>query len=134
MKLQDLLKDIELGKVYTDKDKPPFKVNEDHKGESRMAKSDLFKMSQYSKTIHNMIDDDMDLPEWVESKLTKASDYLGSVKHYLEYEMQYPGQENAFDDDTDPYEMGFNEVHSLDDILPAIKRSIKENTSFKFRP
>jgi len=28
MKLQDLLKDIELGKVYTDKDKPPFKVNE----------------------------------------------------------------------------------------------------------
>ena len=28
MKLQELLKDIELGKVYTDKDKPPFKVNE----------------------------------------------------------------------------------------------------------
>ena len=28
MKLQDLLKDLELGKVYTDKDKPPFKVNE----------------------------------------------------------------------------------------------------------
>ena len=29
MKLQDLLKDIELGKVYTDKTMPPFKVNED---------------------------------------------------------------------------------------------------------
>tara|TARA_B100000427_G_C14992674_1_gene370415 strand:- start:216 stop:380 length:165 start_codon:yes stop_codon:yes gene_type:complete len=29
MKLQDLLKDIELGKVYTDKDRKPFKVNED---------------------------------------------------------------------------------------------------------
>ena len=28
MKLQDLLKDIELGKVYTDKDRKPFKVNE----------------------------------------------------------------------------------------------------------
>ena len=28
MKLQDLLKDIELGKVYTDKDRQPFKVNE----------------------------------------------------------------------------------------------------------
>ena len=28
MKLQDIIKDIELGKVYTDKDKPPFKVNE----------------------------------------------------------------------------------------------------------
>ena len=31
MKLQDLLKDIELGKVYTDKDRKPFKVNEDYK-------------------------------------------------------------------------------------------------------
>ena len=28
MKLQDLLKDLELGKVYTDKDRPPFQVNE----------------------------------------------------------------------------------------------------------
>ena len=28
-KLQDLLKDIEQGKVYTDKDRKPFKVNED---------------------------------------------------------------------------------------------------------
>ena len=29
MKLKDLLKDIELGKVYTDRDRPPFKINED---------------------------------------------------------------------------------------------------------
>jgi len=28
MKLTDLLKDLELGKVYTDKDRKPFKVNE----------------------------------------------------------------------------------------------------------
>jgi len=28
MKLTDLLKDLELGKVYTDKDRQPFKVNE----------------------------------------------------------------------------------------------------------
>tara|TARA_R100001082_G_scaffold18105_1_gene9005 strand:+ start:79 stop:366 length:288 start_codon:yes stop_codon:yes gene_type:complete len=28
MKLQNLLKDIELGKVYTDKDRKPFKLNE----------------------------------------------------------------------------------------------------------
>jgi len=33
MKLTDLLKDIEIGKVYTDKDKPPFQVNEGKKNE-----------------------------------------------------------------------------------------------------
>ena len=33
MKLTDILKEagIEMGKVYTDKDKPPFKVNEKKK-------------------------------------------------------------------------------------------------------
>ena len=28
VKLKDLVKDLELGKVYTDKDRPPFKVTE----------------------------------------------------------------------------------------------------------
>ena len=38
MKLQDLLKDIELGKVYTDKDRKPFKVNEEQITESLKGK------------------------------------------------------------------------------------------------
>jgi len=63
-------------------------LTEDHKGESRMSKSQLFKMASYSKKIHDMLKDDMNLPEWVESKITKAADYLGAVKHYLEYEME----------------------------------------------
>jgi hypothetical protein len=28
MKLKDIIKDLKLGKIYTDKDRPPFKVNE----------------------------------------------------------------------------------------------------------
>ena len=35
MKLTDLLKDIELGKVYTDKDRPPFQVKEESINENR---------------------------------------------------------------------------------------------------
>jgi CRISPR/Cas system CSM-associated protein Csm2 small subunit len=37
LKLQDLLKDIELGKVYTDKDRKPFKVNEEKLNEFNKA-------------------------------------------------------------------------------------------------
>ena len=33
IKIKDILKDIKLGKVYTDKDKPPFKINESKKVE-----------------------------------------------------------------------------------------------------
>ena len=56
MKLQDLLKDIELGKVYTDKDKPPFKVEEEKLAEGKNAKlisnlkSDLSKLDKLVKS------------------------------------------------------------------------------------
>ena len=55
---------------------------------SRMAKSQMFK-------VHDMIGDDEELEDWVESKLTKASDYLSSVYHYLEYEKQNPEKEEG---------------------------------------
>ena len=33
-----------------------------------------------------MIQDQDNLPEWVESKITLANDYIAKVKHYLEGE------------------------------------------------
>ena len=81
MKLQDLFKDIELGKVYTDKDRKPFKVNEDKEG--KMAKYDAKEIFQDAEDVFKMIDEKDDLPEWLEAKITKAADYLNSVKDYL---------------------------------------------------
>ena len=103
--------------------------------EGRMAKQNLYKLHKYSGELFEMLHDYQEMESWVQEKIAKAADYISSVKHYLDYEMQYPEQENAFDGDEDPYDYMMNQehVHSLDDILPAIKRSIKENTSFKFR-
>ena len=53
MKLQDLLNDIELGKVYTDKDKPPFKVNEYGMPTSKLVGTSKKVFGQ----IHNMKED-----------------------------------------------------------------------------
>tara|TARA_Y100000296_G_scaffold56319_1_gene64642 strand:+ start:97 stop:411 length:315 start_codon:yes stop_codon:yes gene_type:complete len=58
--------------------------------EGKMARRELFKISKYSPKIHDMIEDDTDLPEWIEAKITKAADYLGAVMHYLEYELNSP--------------------------------------------
>jgi hypothetical protein len=33
-----------------------------------------------------MIDDETELEAWVQAKLTKASDYMSSVYHYLDYQ------------------------------------------------
>ena len=62
-----------------------FEVKQEgHKGEGSMARSDLYKLRNYCDELMDMIDDQTDLDEWVESKITKAADYIGTVKHYLE--------------------------------------------------
>jgi hypothetical protein len=57
------------------------------KGEGSMARSQLRRATKYSQQLGEMIHGDDDLPEWVDAKITKASDYLGSVYHYLDYEL-----------------------------------------------
>ena len=55
--------------------------------EGRYAKSQLYKMAKYSVKLHQKLDDMEQLPAWLQAKLTKASDYVSMVYHYLDYEM-----------------------------------------------
>ena len=64
---------------------PDFSGTPDPEGE--MADSQMLKVHQYSKELMDMIDDEMQLPSWVQAKLTKVADYMGAVKHFLEGEM-----------------------------------------------
>jgi hypothetical protein len=57
---------------------------DDHEG--KMAKADLYKLAQYSAKLFRMIDENEELDGWVQAKITKASDYISNVYHYLEYE------------------------------------------------
>ena len=54
-------------------------------GESVMAKGTLHKAIQSAQEIDAILGDDVDLPEWLEAKLTTAADYLGMAKDYLSY-------------------------------------------------
>ena len=54
--------------------------------EGRMAKSQIYKMCKYAVKLHSMIDDMEQLPAWLQAKITKASDYMSMVYHYLDYE------------------------------------------------
>jgi hypothetical protein len=56
--------------------------------EGAMAKADLFKMASYANKLHDKIGDNDQLESWVQAKITKAADYITSVYHYVEYEMQ----------------------------------------------
>ena len=51
-----------------------------------MAKSELRNIIQNAQELMNSLDDDTQLEAWVQSKLTKANDYLNSVTQYLGYQ------------------------------------------------
>ena len=43
----------------------------------------------YAQELYDNIPEDAELPAWVQSKMTKVADYIGAVKHYLEYEYKH---------------------------------------------
>jgi 5'-deoxynucleotidase YfbR-like HD superfamily hydrolase len=57
---------------------------DDH--EASMAKADLHRLANYAAELEQMIQNGEELEGWVQAKITKAADYISSVKHYLEYE------------------------------------------------
>jgi len=59
------------------------KVTEGDYGEGSMAKSQLARTAELATMINDMIDENTNLEEWVESKITKANDYLSTVINYM---------------------------------------------------
>ncbi len=55
--------------------------------EGDMAKSQLRSILTHAKRLHDMLDDQTNLPEWVQSKITLAQDYVLTAADYMEGEM-----------------------------------------------
>ena len=71
------MQSIDMGVDHHHKD-------EDHEGS--MAKRQMYKTAKYAAEIFDNIHDDEEFPAWLQSKMTKIADYIGVVKHYLEYD------------------------------------------------
>jgi len=70
-------------KVFNENDdKDPGEYDE----EGDMAKTQLRTIADAAKELHDMLDDDENMPEWVQNKITKAADYIDSVRDYLKSE------------------------------------------------
>ena len=48
-----------------------------------MAKTELFHLANTSKQLHDMLEEDYPLDDWMEAKITKAADYISSVRNYI---------------------------------------------------
>ena len=54
--------------------------------EGDMAKDQLHTLVKAAKELHGILADDDNLPEWVQSKITKALDYINSANDYMDQE------------------------------------------------
>lgn len=80
-KANNMKKFRELSSQIKEKDEREY----DYEG--AMAKTQLKTIIRNAENIHDMLDDDENLPEWIQSKITLAKDYIVLASNYLESEM-----------------------------------------------
>lgn len=108
------------------------KADRDH--EVQMARSDLYKLADYSIKLHDMlkrISEKEGLEGWQQAKITKAADYISSVYHSLSYEqaedtrsqMDAMAMAQAAKESTDPYK---SKLHS------SLKEKAKSKAQQRF--
>lgn len=84
--------------------------------EVQMARAELYKIAKYSIKLHDMmkrVSEEQGIDGWMQSKITKAADYIGSVYHTLDYEESPIAAEShkftMSDEDVDAYKSKLSE-------------------------
>jgi len=91
---------------------------ENDPSEIDMAGRDLLKAHDYAAKLSEMVQQLPGLDGWVASKITKASDYLSSVYHYLDYEMNEKHNDGKID---------HNQEHGQPGIAVMVKQPQEDN-------
>mgnify|MGYP004449671317 CR=1 FL=1 len=64
-------------------EQPKSMPNVHNSEESRMHRTTLAHLLADTKVLLSLIEDEDDLPEWLETKITKAGDYMNSASRYM---------------------------------------------------
>tara|TARA_B100000131_G_scaffold175032_1_gene169111 strand:- start:8083 stop:8472 length:390 start_codon:yes stop_codon:yes gene_type:complete len=59
---------------------------------SYMVKPQLYKIYEYAKKLHDMVDDNHPLPDWAESHVAKMDQMIESVYHSYDYKKNIKGE------------------------------------------
>lgn len=90
-------------------------TQEDHEGS--MAKSDLLAIHKKAGELYNMVSEEEQLEGWVQSKITKAADYINAVHNHMTYEKSKPMSVGTGNGAPADREMSMNE--SVDESAPT---------------
>ena len=73
-----------------DGSRPSAVAHKGHDREGRMTKGNLYHMMKYASKVYEMIDDDDELPEWLQNKVARAVEKMSSVYHYMDNHVNQP--------------------------------------------
>ena len=91
----------------------------EYDNEGEMAKTQLKTIVRNAEEMMDLLDDEENMPEWVQSKITKASDYMTSAYNYMASE----------DEDEDEED----DEKKVDEVVGAVKR-IAQGVRDRFGP
>lgn len=116
------------------------RAEQDH--EVQMARAELYKIAKHAIKLHEMlkgVSEETGLEGWIQSKITKAADYIDSVYHHLDYETNYENQIETVTKESD-YKNGLskklyekahskmNEIGFIDSIFGSEELDAAEKT------
>ena len=61
--------------------------------EGRMARAFLHNIADDASRLHQLLNDEDDLPQWCEYKIAQAKLMMNTVREYLEYKLNYHGDD-----------------------------------------
>ena len=101
--------------------------------EGDMPKGQLYHIAKNAMTLFDSLKDEDQLEGWVQSKITKAGDYMKSVRDYLEYEMGVemmdPEEVEDMVDPDDVLDEGMKDLHTaIENVVleRGIMKSVRE--------
>jgi hypothetical protein len=68
-----------------------------HGGTAKMAKSQLFTIAQSVQSLHDRLQDDDEIPEWVQSKISAMLDDAHEVEDHLSYKLHSQEEEDEIE-------------------------------------
>lgn len=86
---QIIQEELEMCEGCGDQDVMGHVGDPEYDQEGYMTKSELYKIAEYAMALHDMVENDDNLPEWMQSKVAKMFQMIGDVKHALEYDQEY---------------------------------------------
>lgn len=104
--------------------------------EGQMAQGDLRSAARNALLIDSLIEESSDLPEWVQGKLTLASDYLDSVAEYLQHsgedrDVVFAEEMQSPDPCWKGYEMLGSKLQNGKQVPNCVKKKEKDFSEFK---